>query len=68
MSSYGEKRDRRDEILNRDLSTMQAGIQNASSYRRSHKSYSKKQEAMICIGFLILLMFALAIVIVVSLG
>ena len=66
MSSYGEKRDRDDERMRRDLSAIQDGIQSSRSSGRSG-STSKKKNTLICISFLVILIAAILFVVLISL-
>jgi len=66
MSSYGEKRDRQDERMTRDLKAMQDGIQKSGGSGRSGPA-NKKKNAMICLGFLIFLIIAIVAIVAVNL-
>ena len=66
MSSYGEKRDRDDERMRRDLSAIQDGIQSSRSSGRSG-SVSKKKNTLICVSFLMILIVAILLVVIISL-
>lgn len=62
--SYGEDRDRRDDLMRGNLEAMQKGIQNSRSGGNG-SSYTKKQTATFCISFMAIVILILVILIVV---
>ena len=62
--SYGEDRDRRDDLMRGNLEAMQKGIQNSHSGGNGG-SYTKKQAATFCISFMVIVILILVVLIVV---
>lgn len=65
MSSYGEKRDRRDKEWNKAFKAQQDGFKNSRS--TGSGSVDKKKNTMMCLGFLIFLIIAIVTVVAISL-
>ncbi len=65
MSSWGEKRDRKNEEWNDAFAAQQRGIQNAQSYRGQGKTYSKKQTTQMCFGFMAIVILIIVVLVVV---
>jgi hypothetical protein len=65
MSSYGEQRDRRDEINRGDFAAMQRGYQSTGVSGRS-KPVNKRKNALSCCAFLIFLLIAVLAVVLIN--
>ena len=63
MSSYGEERDRREEVWNQGFEAQQKGFERAQYYEGG-KKYTSKQEAKICCSFMAIVLLILTILIV----